>query len=47
MTRIWHIWIKNKVSHGIDSILFVLKYELYLSNKEELQKLVDTILEKR
>ncbi len=47
MTKIWHIWIENKVSHDIDSNLFVLKYELYLPDKEELQKLVDNILERR
>lgn len=33
-------------TYGMDSNLFVSKYELYLPNKEELQKLVDNILEK-
>lgn len=45
--RIWHIWTKNKVCHDINSNLFVLKYKLYLPDKEELQKLVDKILERR
>lgn len=31
-------------TYGMDSNLFVSKYELYLPNKEELKKLVDTIL---
>jgi len=33
-------------TYGMDSQLFVSKYELYLPNKEELRQLVDGILEK-
>lgn len=31
-------------TYGMDSNLFVSKYELYLPNKEELRRLVDGIL---
>lgn len=33
-------------TYGMDSNLFVSKYELYLPNRNELQKLVNNILEK-
>lgn len=32
-------------TYGMDSNLFVSKYELYLPNRDELKKLVDGILE--
>ena len=32
-------------TYGMDSNLFVSKYELYLPNREELKKLVDGIIE--
>ena len=32
-------------TYGMDSNLFVSKYELYLPNREELKKLVDEILD--
>ena len=32
-------------TYGMDSNLFVSKYELYLPNRSELQKLVNNILE--
>ena len=31
-------------TYGMDSNLFVFKYELYLPNKEELKRLVENIL---
>lgn len=31
-------------TYGMDSNLFVSKYELYLPNKEELKRLVDNIM---
>lgn len=32
-------------TYGMDSNLFVLKYELYLPNREDLERLVSNILE--
>lgn len=46
LTRYKDDLLVEYATYGIDTNLFVSKYELYLPNKEELKKLVDEIINK-
>ena len=44
LSDIWQIGSSYIATYGMDSNLFVSKYELYLPDKEELRRMVKTIL---
>ena len=45
MSRNKDEFLVEYATYGMDSNLFVLKYELYLPNREDLERLVSNILE--